>query len=48
MDKVNDMEKDLKAKIIDIVNNINGDLWLLNQIYRFMANMTKETESEVK
>ena len=37
MNTVNDMEKDLKAKIIDIVNNINGDLWLLNQIYRFMA-----------
>ena len=48
MNTVNDMEKDLKAKIIDKVNNINGDLWLLNQIYRFMANMTKGTESEVK
>lgn len=48
MNTVNDMEKDLKAKIIDIVNNINGDLWLLNQIYRLIANMTKGTESEVK
>nr|UVX48280.1 MAG: hypothetical protein [Bacteriophage sp.]DAR24034.1 MAG TPA: hypothetical protein [Bacteriophage sp.] len=48
MNTVNDMEKDLKAKIIDIVNNINGNLWLLNQIYRFMVNMTKGTESEVK
>ena len=48
MNKVNNMEKDLKTKIIDIVNNINGDLWLLNQIYRFMVNMTKGTESEVK
>lgn len=48
MNTVNDMEKDLKAKIIDIVNNINGNLWLLNQIYRFMVNMTKGTEGEVK
>ena len=27
MNTVNDMEKDLKAKIIDIVNNINGYLF---------------------
>lgn len=47
INKVNDTEKDLKAKIIDRVNNINNNSWLLNQIYRFVVNMTKRTESEV-
>lgn len=47
INKVNDTETDLKAKIFDRVNNINGNSWLLNQIYRFVVNMTKGTESEV-
>ena len=41
MNKVNDMEKALKAKIIEKVNNINDDLWLLDQIYKFITNITK-------
>lgn len=35
-----------QEKSIDIISHID-DFWLLNQLYRFLINMTKDTKYEV-
>ncbi len=46
---MSDRERLIKAdqeKTIDIISHID-DLWILNQLYRFLINMTKDTKYEV-
>lgn len=46
---MSEREKLIKAdqeKSIDIISHID-DFWILNQLYRFLVNMTKDTKYEV-